>query len=56
MRPSRDHLPISKYYSPEEFDRFKTVGDELGFGHTESGPLVRSSYNADEAGEKTAAS
>lgn len=55
MRPSRDHLPISKYYSPEEFDRFKTVGDELGFGHTESGPLVRSSYHADEAGEKTAA-
>lgn len=55
LRPSRDHLPISKYYSPAEFARFKQVGDELGFGHVEAGPLVRSSYHADEAGEKTAA-
>ena len=55
LRPSRDHLPISKYYSPVEFARFKRVGDELGFGHVEAGPLVRSSYHADEAGEKTAA-
>jgi lipoic acid synthetase len=55
LRPSRDHLPISKYYSPVEFARFKQVGDQLGFGHVEAGPLVRSSYHADEAGEKTAA-
>ena len=55
LRPSRDHLPIAKYYSPVEFARFKKVGDELGFGHIEAGPLVRSSYHADEAGEKTAA-
>ena len=55
LRPSRDHLPISKYYSPAEFARFKQAGDALGFGHVEAGPLVRSSYHADEAGEKTAA-
>jgi lipoic acid synthetase len=51
LRPSPDHLPIRRYYSPEEFARFKQVGDELGFRHMEAGPLVRSSYHADEAGQ-----
>jgi lipoic acid synthetase len=51
LRPSPDHLPIRRYYSPEEFARLKQVGDELGFRHMEAGPLVRSSYHADEAGQ-----
>jgi lipoic acid synthetase len=51
LRPSPDHLPIRRYYSPEEFARLKQVGDELGFRHMEAGPLVRSSYHDDEAGQ-----
>ena len=50
LRPSRDHLPIDRYYSPEEFARLKTIGHEIGFAHVESGPLVRSSYHANESG------
>ena len=53
LRPSRDHLPIAKYYSPAEFERFKAYGESIGFAHVESGPLVRSSYHADVGGEKT---
>ncbi len=49
LQPSLNHLPISKYYSPEEFKEFKEIGKELGFLHVESGPLVRSSYHAAEA-------
>lgn len=48
LRPSLEHLPILKYYTPEEFARFKEFGLSLGFGHVESGALVRSSYHADE--------
>jgi len=46
LQPSLNHLPISKYYTPEEFRKFKEIGKELGFLHVESGPLVRSSYHA----------
>jgi lipoic acid synthetase len=49
LRPSPDHLPIRRYYSPEEFARVKQAGQALGFRHVEAGPLVRSSYHADEA-------
>jgi lipoic acid synthetase len=49
LRPSPKHLPIVRYVSPEEFDEYRTIGRELGFGHVESGPLVRSSYHADES-------
>jgi lipoic acid synthetase len=49
LRPSRDHLPIQRYCSPEQFARFKQAGMEIGFKHVESGPLVRSSYHADES-------
>jgi lipoic acid synthetase len=49
LRPSPDHLPIRRYYSPEEFARIKQAGQTLGFRHVEAGPLVRSSYHADEA-------
>ncbi len=46
LSPSSLHLPVIKYYPPEDFAKFKEWGDEMGFKHTESGPLVRSSYKA----------
>jgi len=48
LRPSRDHLPISRFYTPEEFAYLKEEALRLGFRHVESGPLVRSSYHAHE--------
>jgi lipoic acid synthetase len=48
LRPSIDHAPIDRYYTPEEFEELKKTGIELGFRHVESGPLVRSSYHAAE--------
>lgn len=46
LRPSQQHLPIVRYYTPEEFDRLANMGRQLGYRHVESGPLVRSSYHA----------
>ena len=54
LRPSQKHLPIQRYYSPQEFAHFKRLGYEMGFRHVEAGPLVRSSYHADEAGGEIA--
>ncbi len=48
LRPSREHLPIQRYYTPEEFEALKTFGKQIGFRWVESGPLVRSSYHAAE--------
>jgi lipoic acid synthetase len=48
LRPSLANLPMSRYYAPAEFSELKRIGMELGFGHVESGPLVRSSYHAHE--------
>ncbi|HEY9624208.1 MAG TPA: lipoyl synthase [Crinalium sp.] len=48
MRPSLDHLPVQKYWTPEDFDRLGAIARELGFAHVRSGPLVRSSYHAGE--------
>lgn len=48
LRPSRDHLPIARYYTPEEFAFMKQEAMAMGFRHVESGPLVRSSYHAHE--------
>ena len=48
LRPSPEHLPLVRYYSPEEFERLREHGLRLGFAHVESGPLVRSSYHADQ--------
>ena len=53
LRPSRDHLPIARFYSPEEFRALKQEALALGFRHVESGPLVRSSYHAHEQAEAT---
>ena len=48
LRPSLANLPMVRYYTPAEFAELKRIGFELGFGHIESGPLVRSSYHAHE--------
>jgi len=48
LRPSRDHLPIARFYTPDEFQYLKEEALHLGFRHVESGPLVRSSYHAHE--------
>ena len=48
MRPSLAHLPVQRYWTPEEFDRLGHIARELGFSHVRSGPLVRSSYHAGE--------
>jgi len=53
LRPSRDHLVMSRYYTPEEFAFLKHEALGMGFRHVESGPLVRSSYHAQEQAEST---
>jgi lipoyl synthase len=49
MQPSLAHLPVQKYWTPEEFDRLGAMAREMGFSHVRSGPLVRSSYHAGAA-------
>lgn len=46
LRPSNDHIPLEKYYTPDEFRELARVGRDMGFRHVEAGPLVRSSYHA----------
>ena len=53
LRPSRDHLPMARLYTPREFAELKTEALKLGFRHVESGPLVRSSYHAHEQAAST---
>lgn len=48
LQPTREHLPIERYVHPDEFAEYKTLGEQMGFAHVESGPLVRSSYHAFE--------
>ena len=48
LRPSKDHLPMTRYYTPAEFVSLKEEALKFGFKHVESGPLVRSSYHAHE--------
>ena len=48
LQPTREHLPIVRYVHPDEFAEYKTLGEQMGFAHVESGPLVRSSYRAFE--------
>jgi lipoic acid synthetase len=48
LRPSQQHLPLHKYYTPAEFSALRRIGLEMGFAHVQSGPLVRSSYHAAE--------
>ena len=48
LQPTKKHLKVQKYYSPEEFNELKEIALSKGFSHCEAGPLVRSSYHADE--------
>ncbi|MGN1400257.1 MAG: lipoyl synthase [Bacillus sp. (in: firmicutes)] len=48
LQPSKKHLPVERYYTPAEFAEMKEIAMQKGFSHCESGPLVRSSYHADE--------
>jgi lipoic acid synthetase len=54
LRPSRDHLPIARFYTPEEFAYMKIEALRFGFRHVESGPMVRSSYHAHEQADVAA--
>ena len=47
LQPSRNHLPVERFVTPEEFDQLKQIGENMGFSNVASGPLVRSSYHAD---------
>jgi lipoic acid synthetase len=53
LRPSRDHLPMARYYTPDEFVFMREEALKMGFRHVESGPLVRSSYHAHEQAAST---
>jgi len=53
LRPSRDHLPIARFYTPQEFVELRDEALRFGFRHVESGPMVRSSYHAHEQAEST---
>ena len=53
LRPSARHLPVEKYYHPDEFAELAEIGRRLGFHHVESGPLVRSSYHAKRQADAT---
>jgi len=48
LSPSEAHLPVTKFYHPDEFAELKLIGERIGFAHVESGPLIRSSYHAKE--------
>ncbi len=48
LQPTLNHLPVKRFVNPEEFDRLAVIGEEMGFDHVASGPMVRSSYHADQ--------
>ncbi len=48
LQPSKHHLPVARYVHPDEFERLRLVGEAMGFSHVASGPMVRSSYHADQ--------
>jgi lipoic acid synthetase len=47
LQPTKEHLPVARFVHPDEFQQFKIRGLAMGFKHVESGPLVRSSYHAE---------
>jgi len=47
LQPSRDHLPVDRFVTPEEFEQLRVLGEQMGFDNVASGPMVRSSYHAD---------
>jgi lipoic acid synthetase len=56
LRPDLKHLPVERYYHPDEFARIREIGRGLGFRHVEAGPLVRSSYHAGRQARAASAS
>ena len=48
LQPTKKHLPVYEYITPEQFDRYRQIGMDMGFDNVESGPLVRSSYMAEK--------
>jgi lipoic acid synthetase len=48
LQPSRNHLPVARFVHPDEFERLRILGESMGFQHVASGPMVRSSYHADQ--------
>ena len=55
LRPTAAHLPVARWWTPEEFESLRAVGEEMGFAHVESSPLTRSSYHARGAAVAAAA-
>ncbi len=51
LRPTSHHLPVARWVEPDEFDRWKALGERLGIGHVEASPLTRSSYHAKRAAD-----
>jgi lipoic acid synthetase len=54
LRPSADHLPVARWWTPDEFEAVRLAGMAMGFSHVQSSPLTRSSYHAREAVEASA--
>lgn len=54
LRPTTNHLPVARWWTPEEFDEMARIGHAMGIGHVEASPLTRSSYHARQAAEGTA--
>jgi len=52
LQPSAHHLPVQRYVTPAEFDEMRRLGESMGFAHVAAGPMVRSSYHADEQAKK----
>lgn len=52
LQPSRHHHPVMRFVHPDEFERLRVVGERMGFSHVASGPMVRSSYHADQQAEE----
>ena len=52
LRPTTNHLPVARWIHPDEFARWKTIGEDLGIAHVESSPLTRSSYHARQAADE----
>jgi lipoic acid synthetase len=48
LQPSREHLPVRRYWEPAEFEALREAGERMGFSNVASGPMVRSSYHADQ--------
>jgi len=47
LQPSKDHLPVERFVTPEEFEQLRILAEKMGFSNVASGPMVRSSYHAD---------